>query len=426
MTHILREEVLHFIWRSHRFDTQNLTTLHGSPLHIENFGHYNTNAGPDFTDGIVTIGDTKWIGHIEIHVKASDWNRHGHSSDPAYRNVILHVVHDADIDIYAENGIAIPTLELRNRIDPGILRNYERLKKNLSGIPCEKSIHNVPGVVIRTAIERSTVDRLETKCRKIAILLHALQNNWEEALHTCLLKYLGLKINGEAFEHLARLLPFKILKKHTGNQNQMEALLLGQSGMLGQRNDTYTHKLDREYQYLKTKYKLSPMTGVEWKFLRLRPSNFPTVRMAQVAALYHQHPRLFHKIIHYDSHQELISLFRVTASEYWDTHYIPGRISRFRPKKIGITAVRNLLINVVVPVLFHYGNSRGDSLIREKALALLSEIRPEKNVITDRWRRAGIRINSAFDSQGLIQLKTISCDKFKCLQCPVGSHILTR
>ena len=420
----MREALLHMIWKTKRVSLHDLKTTEGVPVQIIHHGVHNHDAGPDFLDAKVQIGDTLWAGHVEIHVKSSDWHKHQHHHDPAYNNVILHVVHEDDKPIANEKGRSIPTITLEDRIPERYIRDHDILLQSLSWIPCAATLPTLNQDKWPFYLERLLVQRLEAKHDRIRDLLDKTTYDWEEVLYKLILRYMGLKVNGDAFEMLSDCLPYAILKKQAPQLIQLEALLLGQAGLLRDA-DEYTTRLLREYTHLKNKHTLHPMTGVEWKFSKLRPANFPTLRMAQVAALYHKTPQLFSALVEASDSSAMASLFKVQASAYWDQHFIPAKTSSTtKTKVIGATTIQVLLINVVAPLLFAYGTAKGEAALRIKATDLLSDLKAEKNGIINRWKEHGLHPDSAAQSQALLELKTHYCDKLRCLDCSIGQQII--
>lgn len=419
------ESFLHFLWRWRRFDVQNLTTTEGLALEIMHPGEWNTHAGPDFFNARLRIGDTIWAGNVEIHLYASEWLAHGHSTDRAYDNVVLHVVLEEDEPIRRTNGERIACLQLQGRIPPKILENYQRLDQERAWIPCQNFFLNTPDIVRLNWLDRILVERLEEKTAAVATMLDLTGNHWEEAFYRLLARNFGLKVNGEPFEALARSLPLITLAKHKNNLIQLEALLFGQAGMLDETfEDHHPILLQREYRHLAHKYQLVPMAVSQWKFLRLRPANFATVRIAQFAALVHQSAHLFSKILEAHTLRALENLFEVEPSEYWRTHFQLDKLSVRRPKTPGRDFIHLLIINTVVPFLFYYGQQKGREDFQKRALSLLEELPPESNALVEGWAMLGIPTRNAYQTQALIHLKTRYCDPKRCLECGVGNAIL--
>lgn len=419
----MKEEFLHSLWKLKKIDLNHLTTTSGESLALQNFGTHNFNSGPDFLNGRIKIGDTIWIGHIEIHINSSDWIKHNHQHDKAYDNVILHVVYNHDKEILNSSGHPIPTLELKSRVDHKLLKSYDSLISSLSWIPCNHQIQAVNPDRIQLFLERVYVSRLERKMGNIKQVLQSNKNDWEQTLFHFTLKYFGLKVNGEAFEMLAQRLPHKLILKYAHDQTKLEALLLGQAGLLNG-NDIFSKELNSIYSFLKEKHKLIPMSGVEWRFSRMRPANFPTIRLAQIAALYHKSPQLFAELTKVKALKDLKSIYSITPSENWSQIYIPGRKSKRIIKKLGTSTIELIVINVLAPILYSYAIQKDDAFLKEKVLNLVASIKSESNKIIRAWKELGIDSKNAIKSQGLIELKTQYCDQYRCLKCSIGHELL--
>ena len=424
-TKTMREDFLHYLWRMKRFDLSDLHTTEGESLHIQQFGTHNTHAGPDFLNARVQIGDTLWAGNVEIHVNASEWNAHGHQTDKAYDNVILHVVLEEDAPILRPGGQRIPCLELRRRIPAGLQATYLKLLHNEHWIPCQHHFYTVSEMTKNLWLDRMLVERLERKTALIAEVLQQSQNNWEETFYRFLARNFGLKVNAFPFEMLAQSLPLLTLAKHKNNPVQTEALLFGQAGLLDEEfTDEYPRQLQKEYNFLRKKHGLSPIPAQSWRFLRMRPANFPSIRLAQFSGLIQQSVHLFSKILEADTVKEIENLFSVGLSDYWRTHYVFDKVSEERGKTLGKSTVHLFIINTIVPFLFLYGNEKADESYKEKAFRLLEELKPENNTIIKGWKKLGMQPASAYTTQALLELKNEYCDKKRCLECAVGNKIL--
>ncbi len=421
----MQESFLHFIWRWRRFDANNLCSTQGRPIEILHPGEWNHDAGPDFFNARLRIGDTMWAGNVELHVRASEWNAHRHSEDTAYDNVVLHVVLEEDQPIVRPNGERIPCLTLQGRIPPQILENYQRLDQDRAWIPCQNFMQNTPDIVRLNWLDRMLVERLEHKITHIQEILYSTGNHWEETFYRILARSFGLKVNVEPFETLARALPLNILTRHKHELKQMEALLFGQAGLLeGAFEEKHPRALAKEYHFLRHKYGLTPMEASQWKFLRLRPANFPTVRLAQFAALLHRSVHLFSQILEVETIRELEHLFEVHPDGYWVDHFQFDRPSSNRPKNLGRDFIHLIIINAVVPILFHWGKTKKQEVYAKRALQLLEELPAESNTILQEWSTLGFSVKNAYQSQALIHLKTQWCDQKRCLECAIGNVIL--
>jgi len=420
----VKESILHFIWQNKLFQSHSLLTTDGESVEVIDPGRLNTDAGPDFFNAKIKLGNTIWAGNVEIHTRSSEWARHGHDDDKAYNSVVLHVVKKADVQVFRADGAPIPQLEL---IYPAeIEENYGQLMQNSLRIPCENKISAIPGIFIRSWKNALLTERLLQKTENISEILSQNNRHWEEAFYLNLARSFGFGTNGQAFEMLAASLPMQILGKHKNDLSQLEALLFGQAGLLAAKEeDAYLLSLRKEYDFLKIKYDLKPINGSQWKLLRLRPDNFPHVRIAQFAALIHKSTGLFSKITENPDIQYLQGIFRVEPSEYWKTHYLFAHESHKSLKGIGQKAIEGIIINTVVPFLFSFADTRGNQSMKDKAIEILEKLPAENNVITRMWHETGIDCASAFDSQALIQLKKMYCDKRNCLRCRIGHKVLT-
>jgi len=421
----MKEDFLHFVWRTRRFDWQNLQTTDGTSIEILHFGEYNTNAGPDFLNARIRIGETLWAGQVEMHLRASDWEKHSHSTDPAFDNVILHVVLDEDVAIRRKNGNSLPCLELRKHIPTQLSKKYLKLLNSAHWIPCQHQFHEVAEITRNVWLERLTVERLAQKTEAVESVLHKNQNNWEETFYQLLARNFGTKVNAEPFSWLAESLPLTILGKHKNSLFQIEALVFGQSGLLDNIfEEDYPKRLQREYTFLQKKYQLKPISGVAWKFSRLRPANLPTVRLAQFAKLIFQSSNLFSKILESSTIEEIEQLFDVQLEGYWLTHYTFGKTSAKRQKSLGQQTMQLLIINTIAPFLFLYGKRKSESCYQDKALQLLEMLPPESNRIIRGWKALGVEPDSAYRTQALLQLKNEYCTAKRCLDCAIGNAVL--
>jgi len=420
----MNEEFLQFIWEHGLFNRNNLLTIDGKPAEVIHVGQPNTDSGPDFFNARIRIGETTWAGNVEIHQKSSHWYRHHHNVDAAYDNVILHVVETFDLPVKVKNH-ELPTLVISYPSE--LLKNYEQLLKSERWIACEDKLSEVDPFILRFWFSSLMIERLQSKTGDILVLLEQNKNNWNDTFYQLLARNFGMKTNALPFELLARSLPLQILSKHKNDLFQTEALLFGQSGLLNESlfGDDYFLSLRKEYSFLYKKYGLSGIESHLWKFMRLRPINFPTIRIAQLAALINHSSALFSRVLEIENLGELRKLFDVSASEYWDTHYNFNKISKDNHRKtLGESAFNNLVINTVVPILFVYGDQHMDQAMKDRALALLENLAPESNQIIRKWNSLGIECRSAFETQALLQLKNSYCTDKKCLNCQLGAKII--
>jgi len=424
--HCMREEFISYLWKFQQFNTQKLTTADAAKeLEIITVGQENRNAGPDFFNAQVIINNQKWAGTVELHVNASDWYVHGHEKDANYDNVILHVVWENDAPVYRKDNTLIPSLELKNIVNQSIIANYKKLfSTSEKWINCEDSIADIDDFTRNNWLERIYIERLEQKSTFVLQLLEQSKNDWEAVLFKLLLKNFGLKVNGDAFFVLSNTINFSILRKEQYSLTFLEALLFGCAGLLESTiEDAYFETLEKEFNYLKVKHKLS-ITSIPVQFFRLRPANFPTIRLAQFASLYHKYQTLFSTLMNVKDLKSIYTIFEVSASEFWNTHYTFEATSKHSKKKLSKSFIDLLLINTIIPLKFVYQNYIGkpnDDLI----ISMMNKIKPEKNSIINKFSTLKMESVSAFSSQALLQLKNEYCNKQRCLQCAIGNQILS-
>jgi len=420
----MTEDFLHYIWKHRLFLTEGNVTVDGEPVETLQPGQPNIHAGPDFMDVRVRIGDTLWAGCVEIHLRSSDWERHGHHMDPSYNNVVLHVVYQHDTDTYNACQQKVPVMELH--FDARYFDNYHRLTGSRERIACRNEPRKLDEFSLSAWMERLAVERLEQKAVAIMKTYISTCYHWEETFYRQLARNFGFNLNALPFESLAKSLPLNVLSKHRDHLSQVEALLFGQAGMLSDERitDDYYVKLRKEYQYLQKKFSLEPIDSFLWKYLRLRPINFPTLRIAQFAALIHRNNHLFSQIIEAKSVDEFDKIFDLQASAYWDTHYVFGKESPKRNKSLGKTAFHTILINTVAPFLFVYGKARDKEEFCTRAVGLLENLPAEKNSILTQWEEIGVRNTTAYTSQALLQLTNEYCRIKYCLSCVIGNKIV--
>jgi len=422
----LKEEFIHFLWRTKKLPLNGYVTTGGKILEILDFGIYNVDAGPDFFNGKVKIDGTTWAGNIEMHVFSSDWRRHKHQHDSAYDNVILHVVYEDDQPVSDATNGPIPTLELKGKIPKIFLDNYLNLVQSQQKIPCQSIIHTVSEDKINLWKFTLAIERLSNKSVFVNEILASTGHDWEETLYIMIARYFGSKVNTEPFERLARSLPLQLVQKNKDKRQTLDALFFGQAGMLmANYTDEYFESLKSEYQYQQKKYNLQPIDPVAWKFSKLRPMNFPTVRIAQFAGLMYRVSFLFSQIKEADNAAEIKKIITSDVSEYWKTHYRFGLVSADKTKNAGSNFIDLLMINAIAPILFLYGKVNDDETYIDKAISIMEYLPSEKNNIITLWSELNIKASNAFDSQALIQLKTSYCDYQKCLSCKIGNEIMS-
>lgn len=423
----MQEDFLHYIWKHKKVKTNQLKTVSGEAILITNTGMHNVNAGPDFFNAQLQIGDQLWAGNVEVHVKSSDWFLHNHEQDKAYDNVILHVVWEHDTEVFRKDNSVIHTLQLKDILSKQLLHKYENLfnRKN-SWINCENGLEGIDDFILSSWLERLFFERLERKTNVIQELLSESKNDWEAVLFKMLAKNFGLKVNGESFYSLAQSIDFSIIRKNQSKLQNLEALLFGQVGFLEDDiQDGYYLNLVKTYQFLKQKFQLRNTQILPPHFFRLRPSNFPTIRLSQLASLYHKHQNLFSKIIETNTLEAFYELFKVGTSNFWESHYTFHKTSKVSKKMLSKSFIDLLIINTILPIKFCYAKQRGEDIDID-IICIASAIKSEKNNITNAFNNLRKVSKSALDSQALIQLKTTYCDKNKCLQCAIGNQLISQ
>ncbi len=422
----MTEEFLQYVWK-YRLYKPGLSLASGEPVDVIHPGEQNFDEGPDFFNTRIRLGQTIWAGNAEVHIRASDWLRHDHHVEKNYGNVVLHVVYENDYQITRSDGELIPAVELRGQFDMSMFERYRGFMQNKQWIACEGVLGNVSAFEKDNWLERLLIERLERKENIITDALQFTGNDWHETFYRLLARAFGFKINAEPFELLAKSLPQKYLGRHKDNLLQLEALLFGQAGMLAEElTGQYTQTLWHEYKYLKRKFQLRPISGHLWRFMRLRPSNFPTVRIAQFAMLIHQSSGLLSQFLETGDTEELLKLLDTNCSDYWQTHYQFSKASPPKNKHMGQASAISIVINTVVPFMFALGKQKDDQALRDKALQILQNLPGEVNSITKHWTQLGMDNSSAAKSQALIELKNNYCDFKKCLNCRIGNVLIRK
>jgi len=430
------EELLHYVWKHRLFPLSPLKTIDGLAVEVIDSGLPNPNAGPDFFNAKVSIGGLLMAGNVELHVKASDWFLHHHDEDERYDSIILHVVEESDATIHRRDGQLIPQLVLP--IPDSIRSRYDALMKEDHYPPCYRIVGDLSQLAIHSWLSALLFERLEMRRKQIVERYEQHEKNWNDALFATLARSFGFGVNGDAFDAWARSIPFRAVDKHRDNLMQVEALFFGQAGLLRPEaipsyyrdeamKDDYYRQLCREYDFLAHKFTLTPIATLLWKFARMRPDNSPFVRMAQLAMLYYNENISASSLVGMPNKESITSLLRVGTSSYWDTHFCFGSTpTASRPKILGETALTLLIINAIAPVLFAYGHHMGDSSLQEKAIQLLEELPAENNYIIRSWNDCGLTVKSAVDSQSLIHLKRVYCERKDCLRCRIGYQYLKK
>lgn len=427
----MKEDFLHYVWKFSKFTSNQLITTANEAIEIIHLGRHNQHeSGPDFFNAQIEIAGQRWAGNVEIHIKSSDWYAHGHETDETYQNVILHVVWEHDMEVYRKDNSLIPTLVLKNYVEKSAEKNYHRLMQNqLKWINCEADFSSFSELKLKSWLERVFVERLEEKSALIQQLLTDSNNNWDAVFFQLLAKNFGLKINGEAFLSLAKSFPFSVFQKCTQSQLQLEALLFGQAHLLEKRDveTPYYQKLKDEYAYLVQKFQLKNNSVLPVQFFGSRPTNFPTIRLAQLASLYHQNKHLFSQSMKVKNSKAVKDLFHIQLNSFWQKHYTFEKESKPRSKKLSSSFVDLLIINTIVPIQFSFAKFTTDLELENSSIAILTNLPKERNEIIKKFNQ--LRKNTAenaLETQALLQLKKQYCDKHQCLQCNLGIELLGR
>ena len=426
----MREDFYHYVWQHQYFDKAGLRTAAGEEIQVLKPGHRNADAGPDFLNARLRVGDVEWNGAVEIHLRASDWTRHQHQTDPKYDQVIRHVVGQHDADVARTDGTLIPALALQSRLAPELLARYQALMAApaAAALPCAPLLGLVPEITRTMMVERALMERAERKADDVLALHQHLGQDWEATAYHALMAAYGFQKNSEPLARLAKALPLSVLRRHRHDQRQLEALLFGQAGFLVENEETaaddYIRDLRQEHEFLRHKYQLgaAALAVHEWTYLRLRPANFPPVRLGQLAGLLHARPALFDVLLTAQNVAALAAFFQVPAPAYWRTHFRPGRAGKV--PGLGQASINLLITNVVVPLRVAYARYVGQPELVERSVALLSELPAEHNQYTDTYEALGFAHRTAADSQGLLTLYKNYCTLRRCLQCAIGSRLV--
>lgn len=422
----MEERFLHYIWKFQKFSKSELSTTSGQVVVVFNQGNHNHNSGPDFEEARIKVGEVEWAGSVEIHINSSDWTRHNHHHDKAYNNVILHVVWKDDKPLQ-QGGELIPTIELNRLVDLRYFEEYQRFISQNKEILCVDQLQAISDINFSSTLDRMLAERLEQKSQLVNDLQRENNQDWESTTYQSLAKNFGFSTNSDCFLLLARSLPKKVISKYHGITKSTEALIFGQAGFLEQATDPYQIELQAEYQYLKNKHQLQLKVSKEmWKFGRMRPANFPTIRLAQFSGLLCNNQNLFSSLIEIEKQEELIKKFQVDVSDYWLKHYDFGKEKKKPSANLGQSTQENILINTIAPLLASYSKYTGDQQYMDRAIKLLEHLNAETNTITKKWEVVGKKAKTAFDSQAMIGLYKNYCTKKNCLNCSIGIEILGR
>lgn len=429
------EQLLHYTWKHKLYPLKELTTSDGQRVEIVDPGLHNRNAGPDFFNAKIRIGSTMWVGNVEIHDKSSDWYQHGHDKDSRYDNVVLHVAAELDTEVMKSNGEYVPQLQLS--VPEDVLTHYDELQKTDEYPPCYKVIPHLSALIIHSWMAALQTERLEQKTEAIRKRAELCNGSWEDAYFVTLARNYGFGINGEVFEQWAYNIPLNAVAHHRDDLFQIEAIFMGQAGLLeldsipeyyqkDALNDGYFAKLRNEYQYLAHKFSMKPIDFKLWRFLRLRPQNFPHIRISQLANLYYQQKAGLSQLIECETLDELKNVLKSQVTPYWETHYTFGSTSPKNEKHLSYGSINLLMINTAIPMLFAYGRHTSKEVLCDRAFDFLEQLKAENNHIIRMWQQVGLPVKTAGDSQALIQLKKEYCDKKECLRCRFGYEYLRR
>lgn len=417
----IKEDFIYYLWEN-RLLANDLKTTDNEDINIISVGHRNNNSGADYLNARIKINETLWAGQVEIHVLASDWFRHKHQYDNNYNSVILHIVYNKDTD-----DVKIPTLEIKDKFDKSLFYNYKKFLHSKNWIPCINHIGNIQNFTLISWLDRMLIEHLENECKELNIKLSNCNYNWEQVLYQRIMRYFGLKVNNDSFEHLSKILPLNLLLRHRDNNIQIESLIFGCAGFLEEDfEEEYPSLLKREFKILKAKYGLKVMPLHYWKFLRLRPPNFPTIRIAQLSKIIIENGNIFSAIRDSNEIEEIYQLFNIELDTYWNNHFQFNKVSKIERRKIlGRTAIESVIINAIVPLLFHYGHTHSSESYKEKAMCYLEQIKAEDNLITRNFQNSGIILQNAFQTQAIMYMYKYYCKKRRCLECRIY-HILSK
>ncbi|MCX7987069.1 MAG: DUF2851 family protein [Bacteroidales bacterium] len=421
----MSEDFLHFIWQHHLFDKTSYTLPSGESLEILSPGIRNYDEGPDFYNTRIKIENTIWVGNCEIHLNSSDWYNHQHHINPFFDNVILHVVLNNDKAAVNSKGLIIPTIEIS--FNKELLETYLKYSESKSDIKCSEHLGKIDPIIITSLLSKMIAERLIQRSEAIRQMLETNHYDWETCAIIWLGKAFGFKTNDTPFEMLLRSIPLSVIQRTAQNLHSLEALLLGQAGFLHHNfKEDYPQKLFSEYRFLSHKYKLNPINNHLWRKMRIRPSNFPEIRIAQLAAFLNKYPSFFRQLLETESKEQIYRFFDITASTYWDNHYQLDKPGRPFAKKLSTETIKLLTINILVPLMFAYGHEKNIDRYKEQAIRILEEMSSEQNGIIRKWEHLGLSSRNASESQALIQLYNMHCLKQQCLKCDIMYQIMTK
>lgn len=423
----MKEAVLHYLWKFKKLKRQHFYSVDKQSIEIIHPGYHNTNAGPDFLNAKIRINGLEWNGHVEIHVNSSEWEKHRHQFDQAYNNVILHIVHTCDQAVFTHSGIELIQAEIKDLLNETDIISALAFTETKNEIACLKQLNHVDPITIRLQKERAFFSRLEQRYEKTKLLLNKTKNDWEQVFYQLLARAFGTNINQYAFERLTEIIPLSLLQKEGYSSNRTEAILFHYSGLLKNKTSEYASELQALAKQVSLKYPIEPLLPQEWKFSTMHANNFPTIRLAQFADLIYHQKNMFSRILDARTISQLNEVFTGKAPAYWDNHYqFEKPAKNIAIKNITINFGHHLIINAVIPSLFAYGKYSQNQELIERCIELMESVPAELNKTVDVYKKAGVSVNSAFDSQSLIELKNNFCLQKKCLTCGIGSNIINK
>lgn len=420
----MKEEFVHAVWKYQLFNKKNLTTVDGHVIEIVHPGFSHINAGPDFLSAKIIIDGILWAGNVEIHVHSYEWNQHKHQHDPVYNNVILHVVFEDDGRVYhTQNGIPLNTFIIKPHIERNTLLAYQNLAEDMRVLPCVAWWNKLDKTIVENWLIRLCIERLMQKCGVLKARLQLMNEHWDQLFFEMVARQLGFHVNAEPMERLARSIKIEWVQKLCDQPLSIEALFFGQAGMLHRSfEEEYPKALQKEYRYLQQKYQLEPMDVSNWKFSRLRPSNFPSIRIAQLASIFRTKPRFFSEVLLIEDFTQVENFFQVTLPSYWDTHYRFDKESVWQLKHLGEDSLQQLMLNTVCLVWLLYGDVKDEEAYKIRCLQLMERMNAEKNRYTEKFQECQYELGSSIQSQGIRFLWENYCDNKKCLTCSIGIH----
>lgn len=419
------EQLLQFIWQQGLYEKHALRTTDGRPVQVLRPGRIQQHSGPDLEGAEIRIDGQLWHGTVEVHIRASEWNSHGHQYDPAYGNVVLHVVYEHDAEVRTHGGRLLPTVELMPRISSERIAMHQALMRGQGFVPCARQLPGMDHVLTGPWLERVLVERLERKTAAVEHLYAQLGRDPSATLYHLLARAFGMQVNAEPFAMLANALPLRIVQRYRDDAMRTEALLFGQAGMLQVDHvDDHPRQLQREHALLQRMHGLRPMPLAAWKFGRMRPLNLPTVRIAQFAQLIARCDGSFADLLQATRADQLYALFEVSAGDYWTTHFTFDRPSRAQPKHLGRIAAQHLIINALVPTLFALGRLQGRQVLCDRAMDILEQLPAEHNSLLDGWSILGLKADTAARGQALVELRNSYCVQKRCMECSIARQLL--